>query len=85
VSPKLEFKKVYYKGGHSAVLYQGTMGSDGKTISGSWEIAPVSRGTWIAWRVEEKEELDELDLDRGLEEEKQKELAPLVQTLPGRS
>ena len=82
LSQKLDFTKVYYKGGHSPVVYRGSMSSDGKTISGTWEIAPISRGSWIAWRVEEKEDLSELTTDGDVEAEK--ELAPLVEAAPGR-
>ena len=80
--PKLKFTKMYYKGGHSQVTYRGTISEDGKTLSGSWEIVPIARGSWIAWRVEEKDEFEQLETE--VESQKEKEEAPLVEAAPGR-
>src|SRR5271167_4205688 len=50
--PEVHFSKVYYKGGRSSVVYEGTMSEDGKMLSGDWQIPPLARGSWMAWRVE---------------------------------
>lgn len=61
--PRLSFTKIYYSKASNPVKYEGTMSSDGKTLSGKWEIPPMAKGGWMAWRVEEKEDLDSLDTE----------------------
>jgi hypothetical protein len=71
--PTLCFTKIYYSKASSPVIYEGTMSSDGKTLTGKWEIPPMAKGGWMAWRVEEKEEFDQTDTetDKDLEAEEE--------------
>jgi hypothetical protein len=72
--PRLQFRKTYYKLAKNPVDYEGTMSSDGKTLTGNWKIPPSAKGTWIAWRIEEKEMADETLTDEELEKPKEKTL-----------
>jgi hypothetical protein len=76
-SGKVSFTKVYYKGGGNSVLYEGMMSEDGKMLSGQWQIPPLARGNWIAWRVEEKDNLEEMttDTERDAEREAEPQVA----------
>ncbi len=80
--PTLSFTKVYYKGGRSNVVYDGTMSEDGKSLSGHWQIPPLARGSWMAWRVEEKDNFDEVTTDTECDAEI--EAKPLVAVSPGK-
>lgn len=81
--PQVGFTKIYYKSNHAPVKYDGTLSADGKTMTGTWQIPPMARGNWIAWRIEEKEDFDDVDMDQSLDEEKELEtVRPLV--MPGR-
>jgi hypothetical protein len=80
--PHLQFDKVYYKGERAPVHYEGKMSSSGKSITGSWELPPLGRGTWIAWRVEEEEGCDRRSLYEKIKKEHEAE-RPLVQSAPG--
>lgn len=56
--PSLEFTKRYYqetRGG--PVRYRGTMSEDGKMLSGTWQLASGTAGTWLAVRTDDIEEL----------------------------
>ncbi len=81
-SPNLQFTKVYYKGGRASVYYEGKISGDGKILTGRWEIPPLGRGTWIAWRVEEEEASDKNSLDETIKQEQEAEKT-LVQVAPG--
>lgn len=81
--PKIEFTKLYYKTNNLAINYEGVLSADGKSMAGTWQIPPMARGNWIAWRIEEEEGMDDVDMDVSLDEEKERETQrPLV--MPGR-
>lgn len=88
--PAVGFTKVYYKGGNAPVTYVGTLASDGKSMSGTWQIPPTVRGNWIAWRIDEEEGPEDLTLEEATEEEKvlEREKVPIrpirPRTLPDR-
>ncbi len=84
-SPVVGFTKVYYKGGNAPVKYDGTMSSDGKSMTGTWQIPPTARGSWIAWRIDEEEGPEDLTLDESVDEEKEREKQPVrPMPMPGR-
>jgi hypothetical protein len=72
--PLLQFRKTYYKTAKAPVDYEGTMSGDGKTLTGKWKIPPAAKGSWIAWRIEEKESVDEILTDEAMDKEKEKTL-----------
>lgn len=80
-APNLQFTKVYYKGGRASVHYEGQISGDGKILTGKWEIPPLGRGTWIAWRVEEEGGYDKNSLDEIIKREQEAE-KPLVEVAP---
>lgn len=72
--PELTFTKKYRTPGHNPVVYHGTMSDEGKKISGTWQIANLAKGSWIAWRQEE-EEFPESETEDEAMDEREKELA----------
>lgn len=69
---KVEFTKVYYKGTHAPVQYEGTLSEDGKSLCGTWSIVPMSRGTWIAWRIDDEEGFESISDSESIVEEKER-------------
>lgn len=71
VSGQLKFCKIYNGAARNPVHYEGTMSEDGKSISGRWQIDVKTRGSWMAWRLDdekvpEADESTEVDRDKEL-------------------
>lgn len=69
--PKEERHKRYLNPGLEPIKYRGTMGEDGKSLSGTWTLPSGLSGTWTA-RLSDDEQ--EFHFQRTDEEE----LAPAV-------
>lgn len=72
VDPEISFTKKYLSG-HNPVVYKGTLSDEGKKLSGTWSIANLSKGRWIAWRQEE-EEIPDLETEDEEKDERTREL-----------
>jgi hypothetical protein len=76
---RISFRKVYRSPGHAPINYEGLMGDDGHSLSGTWRIGPEMHGSWKAWRMDgeelpDRETKDELETDKVL-------VGPTVQPL----